>query len=283
MFLWHRMRRILGLHDTLLVVAFLAANTAVEVAVTAAGTLPRQLMWLGALMGLTVHLALRSARRVPAPEVLAPSEFGVCGDARLGRRRGVVVLVGLDSDRPGSSLERLLAGAKNLEFVAFIGTHETRQSGVIDRVQSRMFAATGVSVPADNIRVWEHNHAMSVGDFAESTSEALAWLARCGVTGDAVVVDITEGRRMAGFGALQAADAYRAETQYLAYAWDHHSHRPLTDQRSFRVVSSYSDDAPSERDSELRWGHYAPADAAPVTGTDGRYVAAVGGGVAGIT
>lgn len=258
MFLWHRMRRILGLHDTLLVVAFLAANTAVEVAVSAAGSLPRQLMWLGALVALTVYLALRSARRVASPEVLTPSEFGVCGDARLGRRRGVVVLVGLESDRAGSSLERLLVGAKNLEFIAFVGTHETRQSGVIDRVRSRVFAAAGVDIPAENIRVWEHNHAMSVGDFAESTSEALAWLTRCGVTGDEVVVDISEGRRMAGFGALQAADSYRAETQYLAYAWDHHSHRPLTEQRSFRVVSSYSDDATAERNTELRWGYYTP-------------------------
>jgi hypothetical protein len=251
MFVWHRVRRILGLHDVLLVVAFLAANTVVEVALSIAGTPVRQLAWLGVLVAATVLLALRAARRPRRSTVLTSASFGVAGDDRLSRRRGAVVIVGLDSDAPASPMALLLAAAEDLEFVAFVGTHETRSSGVIDRIRSRLFAALGVSVPAENVRVWEHNHAMSVGDFAEATSEALEWLRRCGVDPADMVVDISAGRRMAGFGALQAADAVGVETQYLAYAWDHTAHRPITSTHAFRVVSSYSDDAVAERDSEL--------------------------------
>jgi hypothetical protein len=253
---WNRVRRLLGVHDLMLVAAFLAANSFVEVTVDLLGGTSEKIAWVVLMAAATALLALRASRKLgPTPE-LKGSDFGVWAGRRIGQRRAAVVVVGLDSDQPGGALAKLLAEATSLEYLALIGTHETRAGGVTERIVDRLLPACGATINGDHIRVWDHNNALSVGDFAEATGEALAWLARCGVEDRDVVVDVTAGRRMAGFGALQAADAAHVETQYLAFRWDHVAHRPVRDQPAFRVVSTYW--SGSDRDVEEQLGAAAP-------------------------
>jgi hypothetical protein len=260
--LWHKVRRLLGVHDALLVAAFLTANTVTDVVLNMLATPTHQAFWLVGLVTATVMLAVRQAYQAPESTrtVLSASDFGVRADSRLTDRKAAVVVLGLDSDQPHAALARLLCEAESLEYLALVGTHETRDQRVAEHVRTRLFAVCDRTIAPERFRTFEHNHAMSVGDFAESVSEALAWLARCGVDMRDVIVDVSAGRRMAGFGALQAADAMSVETQYLAYRWDHATHRPVKHQPSFRVVSSYTD-ASSDRQVELDLpsAHESPA------------------------
>lgn len=238
-----RIKSVLGLRDGLLVVGFLAANTLVDVVLEVIPPGWSHLLWAALLMVTTGFLAWRvSTRSITGSDLDGDGvtdAFGVRGDALLALRQGVVALVGLDSDGDNSALAQLLARTPNLKFLALIGTYETTALGVTDRIISRLLPASGHSLSEANIRVWTHNQALSVADHVESTHEAISWLVRHDVSLPAMVVDVTAGRRMAGFGALRSADAHRVESQYLAYRWDHHQHKPLVGSPSFRVISAF--------------------------------------------
>lgn len=147
--LLNRTRRLLGVHDVLIVVAFLAANTFVEVVLDLPGSPVLEVIWLVALCAATLGLAMREVQRTGRGVALSSCEFGVYAERSLGGRRAAVVVVGLDSDRPDSALARLLLNAERLEYLALIGTHETRAAGVCERIEKRLLAATGRHLHAD--------------------------------------------------------------------------------------------------------------------------------------
>jgi len=245
-----RVRNVLGVRNAIIVVGFLAANSNLDIIesfVIERGWEAR-LGWLVLIDVLLVVCVLRligRARSADPGDNVHPDAMGVRGDRQLAGRRAAVVVMGLDSDRPDSALSRLLARSDRLEFLALLGTPETRAARITDHIP-RLLALHGRELPAAQIRVWDENHALSVADFAESATEALGWLARHDVRPEDVVADISAGRRPAGFGVVQAADTVRVESQYLACRWDHEANRPLPDQLSFRLVTAYWDSDGSE-------------------------------------
>lgn len=100
----------------LLVVAFLAANTFVEVVLDLLGPPGAKVIWLVALCAATLGFAIREAQRAGRGVALTSSEFGVYADRGICERRAAVVIVGLDSDNPDGALARLLRNASNLRF-----------------------------------------------------------------------------------------------------------------------------------------------------------------------
>ena len=240
-----RVRNVLGVRNSLIVVGFLAANSNVDIidSFVIERTWWVRLGWLVLVNTVLVVCVLRligRARSADPGDNVHPDAMGVRGDDQLARRRAAVVVLGLDSDQPDASLSRLLARAEQQEHLALLGTPETRAAKIADRVP-RLLAMHGLDLAAGNVRTWEENHALSVADFAESATEALGWLARRGVEPADIVADISAGRRPAGFGVVQAADTVRVESQYLACRWDHETNRPLPDQLSFRLVTAYWD------------------------------------------
>jgi hypothetical protein len=245
-----RVRHVLGVRDAIIVLGFLAANTNVDIIdsfVTERSWAVR-IAWLVLVDTLLILFVLRligRARSADPGDNVHPDVMGVRGDRQLAGRRAAVVVIGLDSDKPESALSRLLARADRLEFLAVLGTPETRSAKIAAQIP-RLLAMHGREIPATHIRMWDENHALSVADFAESATEALGWLARHDVGPEEIVADISAGRRPAGFGVVQAADTVRVESQYLACRWDHETNRPLPDQLSFRLVTAYWDPDVSE-------------------------------------
>lgn len=250
-----QVRNVLGVRNSLLVLGFLAANSHVEIL---AGFVGEQDWWVRLLflvaLDLTVVLValhlIDQTRAACALGSVHPDTMGVRGDTQLAKRRAAVVVLGLDSDRTDSGLSRLLAQAESLEYLVLLGTPETATAKVVERARL-LLALHGRNLPATHVAVWERNHALSVSDFAEAAAQAFGWLERRNVAERDIVADVTSGRRPAGMGVMQAADAARIETQYLANRWDHDSHRPIPGQLSFRLVTAY-------------WGTDLVADHTPV-------------------
>lgn len=172
---------------------------------------------------------------------LDPAKLDQPGTAKLALRRGVVVLVGLDSADPGTTFTRLLATAERLEYLALIATPQAEVRGVVPALLGRLMAVSGRSIPASQIRVWDRNEADAMGDVEESVTEAIAWMGRQGLHASEIVVDVTKGRRSMAFGALIAANRANVEVQYLAAEWHHLDNKPRPGSEEFRVVSEHWD------------------------------------------
>jgi len=161
------------------------------------------------------------------------------GSLRLGQRRGVVVLVGLDSAEPGTTFLRLLETASRIEYLALIATPQTELRAVVPTMITRLLPRSGRTVPASRIRVWDQNSAESLASVEQSVSEAIAWMTRHGLHPSEIVVDASKGRRSMQFGALIAADHLMVELQYLAADWHQLDNRPRAGSEEFSVVREH--------------------------------------------
>jgi hypothetical protein len=181
-------------------------------------------------------LFVRWQRRV-AP-VLFPA-LDQPGSSRLAERRGVVVLVGLDSAEPGTTFLRLLATAVRVEYLALIATPQTALRAVVPTMINVLLPRSGRPVPTSRIRVWDQNSAESLTSIEQSVREAIAWMNRHGLHPSEIVVDASKGRRSMQFGALIAADSLKVELQYLAADWHHLDNRPRAGSEEFSVVREH--------------------------------------------
>ena len=172
---------------------------------------------------------------------LDPAKLGQPGTAKLALRRGVVVLVGLDSADPGTTFTRLLATAERVEYLALIATPQVEVRGVVPALLGRLMAVSGRSIPASQIRVWDRNGAEAMGDVEQSVTEAIAWMGRHGLHASEIVVDVTKGRRSMAFGALIGANRADVEVQYLAAEWHHLDNKPRPGSEEFSVMSEHWD------------------------------------------
>ena len=158
------------------------------------------------------------------------------GSSRLAERRGVVVVVGLDSAEPGTTFLRLLETAEKVEYIALIATPQTEFRDVVPGMINRILPRSGRIVPPSRIRVWDQNSAESLTSVEQSVVEAIAWMVRHGLHASEIVVDVSKGRRSMQFGALIAADNCQVEVQYLAADWHHLDNRPRPGSEEFSVV-----------------------------------------------
>lgn len=198
---------------------------------------PKVLLALAALAALMLYLANTWAAQLPTSGTTG--EFGQDGDTGLPARRGLVLLVGLDSADPASAAAEVLTAATGLEYVAFIGDSATAELGITETLAGKIAPAAGLHLPASHQRRWEFGHAESVADAEEAVSEALRWMTGRGVAVEDVVVDISAGRRPMGYGANQAADRLRVETHYLTERWDRATNQPVPGTRQFKVVQAF--------------------------------------------
>ncbi|HEY8717168.1 hypothetical protein [Pengzhenrongella sp.] len=184
---------------------------------------------------VTTVLFVRWQHRFAAS--LRPARLDQPGTAKLAARRGLVVLVGLDSADPGTTFTRLLTTAARLEYLALIATPESEVRGVVPALLGPLMAVSGHAVAASRIRVWDRNEAEAMGDVEQSVTEAIDWMERHGLHASEIVVDVTKGRRSMAFGALIAADRADVEVQYLAAEWHHLDNTPRPGTEGFSVVS----------------------------------------------
>ncbi len=235
---WRRLRRIMGVPSTLVAAAvsafYLVINAITWQTAELAGAAG---VWVGAGLAIlvTVLLFIRYHRQVAS--ALAPT-LDRPGTDKLADRRGVVVLIGLDSADPGTTFMRLLAAARELEYLALVTTPQAASRGVLTTLASQVRRAPQ-ALPHQQIRFWDRVNAETMGDTEQAVTEAISWMLRHGLHPSQLVVDVTKGRRTMQFGALVAAERTRVEVQYLAAEWHHLDDRPRPGSAEFTVVHTH--------------------------------------------
>lgn len=232
-----RARVVFGVPSALVLAGVLLSQSIVEIVLDHLTTWQSTLAWVGVWTVIALVAFDRWNRDLSGT---IASTLGQSGQERLAARRGLVVVCGLDSDRPGSPTAKLLAACPNVEYLALIGTPETQMLGVAHRVVGELAPSMGVVMPATHVRVLEQgNNAQSVADFEQATTDAIGWMLRHGLDPDDIVVDTSCGRRAMGYGALIAAENHAVEVQYLACAWDPTTNTPVTGKEMFKVVRQH--------------------------------------------
>lgn len=226
-----------GVGSSLVVAGFLLSQSLVQVVLDGLNArfgLGGELVWLGALARVALWVFVRwnaSLAVNSSPSTGAPT-------ANLASRRGLVVLTGLNSDRPDSATARLLASVPSLEYLVLVGTPQTRERKVAQKVVASLLPLAGHRLDRRHVRILTDASADSVSGFEAATFEAVSWLGRAGLAPSDIIVDVSEGRRAMGFGALVAAQSLGVDTQFLANVYDDSGlHKlPWTD---FKTVSRH--------------------------------------------
>lgn len=232
--LLHRLRHVAGVPSGLLTAVLFCFYLLVNALTYTSGDLWGNAgVWLVTVVSAVVVVLSWKWQRRFAP-VLRAAELDTPGLVKLARRRGVVVLVGLDSATPGTTFARLCSTVEQLDYLALVATPQGMELGVVDTLLQRLLPASG-KTPL-GLRVWEHNEAESMASVESSVAEAIDWMLTQGLHPSQVVVDVTKGRRSMAFGALIAADHAGVEVQYLAAEWHHLDNKPRPGTQDFRVV-----------------------------------------------
>lgn len=163
--------------------------------------------------------------------------FGQVDDDKLVHRKGLIVLVGLESAKLGRAAAPLFQSARSAEIIAFVGTPEVRAKGIFEELSERLMPAAGLNIPSQKIKTLDRGNALVISDFYEQTNEAINWMLSKGYQPSEIVVDISEGRRAMYFGAEQAARALSVEVQYWGAIWDPIQTVRIEGSKAFKVIS----------------------------------------------
>lgn len=230
-----RARAVFGIPSVVVIAGFLLTESLVNIVINLLPNWQADAIWLAGCTAAALLAFDRWNRSVSS--TLRADRLGRDGDDKLTGRRGLVIVLGLNSQAPTSPVAKLLAACPNLEYLALVGTPQTQSRNVARDILETLAPSLGRQVPAANVRVFEQgNNAQSVADFEQATRDAIAWMLRQGLEPHEVVVDTSDGRRAMGYGALVAAEQAGVEVQYLALEWDHMGNRPIPDQEMFKVV-----------------------------------------------
>jgi hypothetical protein len=216
---WRRLRAAFGIPSAIIVVGAVFAQTLVTV-ITNHLDVRGDLIWLATLAAAGLWLFSRFEKGYAARLRNHPDGQASSADLRLASRQALVALIGLDSAAAEASLTTLLGNLPNLHYLVLLGTPETRAAGVAERIVTRSLAMAGLELDEDHILIMEHARANEMSDFELATRQAVSWLLHAGVEAEAIVIDVTSGRRAMGFGALVAAERAGIDVQYLASDWD---------------------------------------------------------------
>jgi hypothetical protein len=226
-----RFRVMLGVPSALVVLVFFIVTLLGEMFTDAVSSTHARFLVLGVLTLGATALVLQWDRKARRARV------GSTDHAKLGDRKGLVIILGLDSDSTESAAAKLLARTPKAEYVALVTTpREPGGRDVVTGVVTRLMPAAGLVLDDAHVQVWDRGHHESVADFKEATLQAIAWMKGHGLDSDDIVVDISAGRRPMGFGAMLAADEVLVECQYLAAEWDHTQNAPRAGREAFKVL-----------------------------------------------
>lgn len=206
-------------------------------------TTQAQVAGIGVVIAVLLYQAHRMVRKSNQAVV---THVGVPGNRKVSNRKGVIALVGLDSAQDNSSMVKLLALARNMEYFALVGTPETKQTGVIDAITAKLMPAANIDLDDSHLSIVEWCNAESVESTNRAVSNAIEWMIQRGIAPKDIVVDITKGRRHMHFGAVAAAMTHGVEVQYLALAWDTRIDKPIKGQESFKIIAELYDDGLDE-------------------------------------
>lgn len=229
-----RLKLIFGIPPFLAIAGYVLVESLIEIICGALPTWQAQLLWLGTLAAAALFAFHRWNTKVT--RTLDASHLGRSGTDRLHTRRGLIVLLGLDSQREDGAVAKLLASTPNVEYLALLGTPETQSRHVAADIVEKLAPAMGHRIAASHVRIFEQgNNSQSVADFEQDTTDAIAWMLRQGLEAFEIVVDTSAGRRAMGYGALIAAENADVEVQYLALAWNHMANQPVPGAEMFKV------------------------------------------------
>lgn len=227
-----RFRVLLGVPSSLVVVAFFFATLVGEMLTDAVGSVQARLVALGVLGVVAAGLVLRWDSK------LRSGRIGLVDDTKLAHRRGLVVVLGLESDAPDSDVARLFTLTPRAEFVALLATPLVPgQRDVPREVESRLMPAAGMTLPSGHVKVIAEGGYQSVADFRNSTERAIDWMLSQGLNRHEIVVHVCEVSRHMLLGANQAADKARVETQIFSAPRDSNGRR--RNSGTFKVVEEY--------------------------------------------
>jgi hypothetical protein len=232
-----RFKAALGIPGLLAVTAIVFAELLGTEAQLLLNTHHEVLGTLGAMAGLMMFLAYRWVSQLP--DAVGAHAYGNEGTGKLPQRRGLVLLVGLDSAKPSSAAAQLLSKLPNLEYVAYMGTTGTAEHGVVSALADKIAPAAGVNLAPGHERRWEFAHAESVAQNEQGVTEAILWMIGRGLDPSEIIVDTSAGRRAMAYGAKDAADEHHVETQYLAPAWDTAANVPIAGTERFKIIREY--------------------------------------------
>lgn len=236
----NRLRYVLGIPSAVVFVALAFSNTAMALALEVIPGVWGKVAWTGVLGAVLVALFHQwdTKHRLE----LTSSTMGQVGTAKLAKRRGAVIVLGLEAGDIDGSVARLLKEAASLEWLAFVGTPQTAERKVVQDIREKLLPLVGRNVAASRIRVWEYADAENLAQNEQSVSEAIRWMLEEGLTPADLVVDITNGRRPMHLGAYSAAELHEVETQYLAPLWDHAANQSVKGKEAFKVVVVHHDE-----------------------------------------
>lgn len=232
-----RTKHLLGIPSVLAITSLMLGAAIMELA---ADLLDNQLLleagWV-ALLGCIVGASLfRTWRQIDVLSTTGTDNVGQPGTVQMGSRRGLVLVVGLESASPTSPAMKVLLAGRKLEWVALVGTEQTLARQVEKTIKDTLAPAAGLTLDTTHVRVFSHNNAEFISDAEQSVSEAIAWMRRNGLADHEIVVDVTAGRRSFCHGAFLAALEHHVETQLVTDAWDHTSARRISGAETIKLV-----------------------------------------------
>lgn len=234
---FNRLRYIIGIPSALVLLGFLFTELMVQSLMTMFNNNKIALMVATLFVGAgLVALAWRWSQTFSASGAVGLQ--GTNGNAKLEKRRGAVIVCGLDSNQPKSSVAKLLQKLPNLEYVAFIGTRETDRENVIYSITHQMLPLAQPNLPASRVRSYQDGNSESISDAHGATETAIRWMLSHNLTPDEIIVDVTAGRRAMGFGANDAARDLLVEVQYLAQEWNHADNKPIDGTEMFKILDT---------------------------------------------
>jgi hypothetical protein len=217
---WRRLRVAFGIPSVVLVLGVLFSQSLIGVLTTRLSLLG-DAVWLGTIGCAAIYVFLNYRRNFSASGQKMRARVIDGSTTRLGTKRALICVIGLESGRATSPLALLLSQLSRLDYLVLLGTPETKALGVSSQITHELLGASGFYLGSDQVLINEQGDSYSMDDFDLSCRQAVSWLTHREVDADEIVCDITAGKRAMGFGVLLAADHVGVEVQYRDSNWDH--------------------------------------------------------------
>jgi hypothetical protein len=216
---WRRFKVAFGIPGVAIGLGMLFSQSFIGVLISRL-SLTGDIIWLSIVASITLYVLVSYRRSFTAAGRQIKLRVIDGSTDRLGSKRALIAVMGLESGRASSPLALLLSQLSQLDYLVLLGTPETKALGVASQITHDLLGASGFTLASDQIEIFEQGDSYSMEDFDLATRQAVNWLIHKGVTTSEIVCDITAGKRAMGFGVMLAADHIGVEVQYRDSNWD---------------------------------------------------------------